>query len=570
MKLREVVIHNYRSIQDEQLFMSDYSLLIGMNNSGKSNVIDALRTFYEKDLEFKHARDFPKFTTADDESWMEAQYYLTEEETGTIKPEYLSDGSFCRIRKWFHPVDKVKLGLVAYEGGKLSGNMFYGWKNVGQAKLGRAIYIPAASRLEEHTKLTGPSALRDLVNDILKSIMKSSSAYANLSKQFDLFEGAIKAEQTADKRSLAGLEERINDEIAEWGAKFNLDITSPPAEDIIKSLIKHTILDSELNEPMESGWFGHGFQRHLIFSLIRISATYVSPDPPPKKKEFSPDLELLLFEEPESFLHPPQQNALDTNLRRLASAPGHQVLAATHSPVFVSCNTGAIADLLCLSKKNGKTGIHQIDDMQLKELFEDNLPTKDLLVKIGEQKDGQQLDPEIETELEAVRHFLWLNPERCGLFFARYVLIVEGLSEQVLINYLLKNREVDTSDKSVFVLDACGKFNVHRFMNLLGRLRIKHAVLHDLNLPAKTDKEKLKHEALNALISDAANEYTVEIKTLPVGLEDTLGLEIKCNDRWKASKILLKVQRNEVEVGKLQQFKDTVKDLLTEAKPIKN
>jgi putative ATP-dependent endonuclease of OLD family len=314
---------------------------------------------------------------------------------------------------------------------------------------------------------------------------------------------------------------------------------------------------------MESGSFGHGFQRHLIFSLIRISAKYVSPDPPPKKKEFSPELELLLFEEPESFLHPPQQYVLDSNLRRLASGRGYQVLAATHSPIFVSCNTGSIADLVCLRKLDGKTRIGQIDKTQLKELFEDNLPTTELLAKTGEWKEGQPLDATIETELEAVRHFLWLNPERCGLFFASNVLIVEGLCEQVLTNYLLRNAEVNVPDKSVFVLESSGKYNIHRFMNLLGRLKIYHSVLHDLNLPAKAGKERLRHEALNAQISGAANEYTVKIRTLPLGLEDTLGLKIDGIDRWKASKILLKVQRNEVEAAKLQQFKDIIKDLLT-------
>ena len=111
-------------------------------------------------------RDFPKFKTNDDESWVEIEYQLSPFEASTIRAEYLMDGGRCRVHKWFHPPDKARTGLLGYENGKLSGNMFYGWKNVGQAKLGSVIYVPATSRLDDHTKLTGPSALRDLVNDI--------------------------------------------------------------------------------------------------------------------------------------------------------------------------------------------------------------------------------------------------------------------------------------------------------------------------------------------------------------------------------------------------------------------
>jgi putative ATP-dependent endonuclease of the OLD family len=161
MKIREVKIHNFRSIDDQTIDLGEYALLIGANNSGKSNIVDALRIFYEKELKFEFERDFPKFQTGDQESWIDVEYQLSPDEAANLKAEYLVGKNGCRIRKWFYPADKAKLGLLGYENGKLSENMFYGWKNVGQGKLGKAIYIPAVSRLEEHTKLTGPSATGD-------------------------------------------------------------------------------------------------------------------------------------------------------------------------------------------------------------------------------------------------------------------------------------------------------------------------------------------------------------------------------------------------------------------------
>lgn len=550
MKIRQLQVHNYRSIADQTINFGDYSLLIGPNNSGKSNVLDALRTVYEKDLKFDYDRDFPKFQTADEESWVEIEFELSPEEAKTIKTEYLMNGSRFRVRKWLHPADKVKQGLIGYENGALSGNKFYGFPGVGQGKLGNVVYIPAVSRLEEHTKLTGPSALRDLINDILRPVVKSSAAFNTLTSDFAKFSQTVKAEATSDGRSLSDLEKRINEEIEDWGVGFNLGVSPPQVEDIIKNLIRHTLTDSALNTEMSPEAFGHGLQRHLIFTLIRIAAGYAAPKPEPKKKEFSPEMELLLFEEPEAFLHPPQQDVLDTSLRQLASQPGRQVIAASHSPQFVSYNTDDLADLVRCRRVDGRTEIAQISQKRLKEIFEDNQQ----VAKILSLAAGS-------AELEAVRHFLWLNPERSSLFFANAVLIVEGLSEQVLINYLLKTGQLRSAAKGVVVLETLGKYNIHRFMNLLGELRIDHAVLHDMD-KNKTGDEKAKQDALNQLIQESRNTCTKVVETLPSNLEDFLGVQVS-GERWKkAAEVLLAVQQNKVAADKLGDFKTKVSALL--------
>ena len=48
MQVEEITIHNFRSIPDATIRVGDYGLLIGPNNAGKSNVVDGLRIFYEK------------------------------------------------------------------------------------------------------------------------------------------------------------------------------------------------------------------------------------------------------------------------------------------------------------------------------------------------------------------------------------------------------------------------------------------------------------------------------------------------------------------------------------------
>ena len=45
MRINQIIIHNFRSIIDVTIEAHDYLMLVGANNSGKSNVINALRAF---------------------------------------------------------------------------------------------------------------------------------------------------------------------------------------------------------------------------------------------------------------------------------------------------------------------------------------------------------------------------------------------------------------------------------------------------------------------------------------------------------------------------------------------
>ncbi len=50
-------------------------MLIWANNAGKSNVITALRIFYEDGIKYNENSDFPKFQADDNESWIEIEIF---------------------------------------------------------------------------------------------------------------------------------------------------------------------------------------------------------------------------------------------------------------------------------------------------------------------------------------------------------------------------------------------------------------------------------------------------------------------------------------------------------------
>jgi len=149
-----------------------------------------------------------------------------------------------------------------------------------------------------------------------------------------------------------------------------------------------------------------------------------------------PSMTLILFEEPEAFLHPPQQEILAQSLTTLASNLDQQVICSTHSSHFVSRNAGRIPAIAHLKWNDGLMALCQIDGKAWDEIVDANQVLNKIAVKWPKLK-ARLEDDDLKPEMEAVKYFLWLNPDRCGMFFANHVLIVEGPSEQAFINKLL-------------------------------------------------------------------------------------------------------------------------------------
>jgi hypothetical protein len=445
---------------------------------------------------------------------------------------------------------KTKLGIFAYDAaGQLSNSRFYGTKNVQQGKLGEVIYIPAVSKLDEHTKLTGPSALRELINSVLKKVIDGSAAYDNLINAFEEFGGKIKGESNSDGNSLLKIETEISAEIESWGTSFELVISPITTDDIVKSLIGPQIQDKALGNSMEPSFFGQGFQRHLIFSLIKLSARYASATRATNSRDFSPRLTWILFEEPEAFLHPSQIDLLDISLRQISQDENSQVLITTHSPEFVSKNIEDLPSLIRLCKKGTVTKIGQISEATLQSILTYN---QQEIAKW--QASGMYVNPDdLSIDMESIKYALWLDPRRCSAFFANKVLLVEGPTETAIIGYLLGAGQVPLPAGGVFILDTIGKFNMHRLMKLFGELGISHAVLHDC--------DNGKYPEVSKTIEATRNAYTIGIDSFPSDLETFLGVS-KTEQHRKPQHIMWHLHQGKIDQTRLDALATKIKVLL--------
>lgn len=543
MQAVEIAIHNFRSICDASISLAECGILVGVNNAGKTTVIDAIRAFYGKGVKFDINRDFPHRGAQDRESWVEIEFMPSAEELETLKDEYKSERNTFRVRNYFQSEEKDgegkdRSGPYAYVGGILSDERFYGFKNVGQGKFGEIIYIPAVSKVDEHTKLTGPSALRDLVNAVLSTVMEQSGAYQALSDSFSVFEGAIKTETTDEGYSIQSIETDVSNELAGWGAGFKLNINPVGVDDIIKGLISHEIVDESLGTTQPISTYGQGFQRSVIYTLIRVAAKYSTKKRSTKKKEFAPEFTWILFEEPEAFLHPTQVSVLSSDLRALAKSQSAQVLISTHNPLFATHSIRQLSAICRLQRENCQTKVYQISEQDL-----DAVLTVNQQDALAWQAAGMQFNPDdLQTDMEAIKYALWLDSKRCAAFFAEKVLLVEGPTETALLSYMF-DQGLLPDCKGVFITDTIGKYNIHRFMRLFQGLGIKHYVLYD--------GDNGRHAAIDTTIRAASNPFTGAIDTFPNDLENFLGIPAAGRSDRKPQHVMLHVEQNGVDLNPL-------------------
>lgn len=573
MKIHEIKIHNYRSVIDLSIEVRDYVLLVGANNAGKSTIINAIRTFYED--EKWTTDDFPKQNSNDNESWIQLTFTLNESEWKDLAEKYKQDDTNKKltVKKYFKSSDKNKCkanqsNIYGIINGQEDSELFYGAKNIGGAKLGQILYIPALTMPADQTKTTGPSPLRDMLNFLLKKIITKDENFRQLSSNFEILNQKAKEENGFFSEIIKPL----NDSFSSWNIKINLSLNTISAEEISKSLVKLSFIDTSIeNEGFTLERYGHGFQRSVIYELIKLASTF-KDEKKSEKKDFAPNFTLILFEEPEAFLHPNQQENMAYQLRRMSKEENQQIIITTHSSIFVGKAAEEISQIIRVQRKNGITQAFQPKGNKINEIFEsgtdllealnryinDRTKSIDKRNKVKEfLKNNSPTQEEIRNQEEIFRFQLWLDSERAHLFFAEKVLLVEGATERALFNYLLNNQWNDLIENKICIINVLGKYNFHRFMTLLEVYGIQHGVMLD------DDKDNDHHEAVNNFISDQMNKYTLKDPfKFPNCLETYLSIPVPKSNEKKPIEIMKAITENKIPVSKISELKKVFCDTL--------
>ncbi|MDH1146378.1 AAA family ATPase [Pseudomonas mosselii] len=555
MKLKRLRVHNFRSVIEADIEIHDYTMLVGANNAGKSNIFGALRAFYD-DIKWS-TDDFPKVGASDDESWVELTFNLRDDEWEGLAEKYkdASTDQKLSVRRYFtsstREIKNSQSNIYGIVAGEPEKELFYGAKNIGTAKVGRLIYIPALTTPTEQMKTSGPSPLRDMLNFMFKQLVAGSTAYKALEGAF----AALNEEARGEQGFLSKISDPINIAISHWGVKFDMGVNPIAPEDITKNLVKHGFVDAMLGDTVFAlERYGHGFQRSFLYELMKLAPTFAESKAK-EKKGFDSDYTLILFEEPEAFLHPSQQENLSSNLRRLGSGLDQQVFITTHSSTFVGKAADDLCQIVRIRRDSGISTAAQIPRDKLSEVLGEGANLVNALrsfVDNQDIEDGRKVEArrllasspdgeEVAAQEERFRYQLWLDSERASMFFADRILLVEGATEKALFTYLLARDWSELASHRIAIVDVLGKYNFHRYMALLDEFSVPYGMMLD------DDHNKNHHQAINEMLINRASGRCVSPPILLKGcMERFLGTELPGRDDKKPVEILKALEANTI------------------------
>lgn len=318
------------------------------------------------------------------------------------------------------------------------------------------IYIEAVKDASVEAKPTGTAALSKLMSILFEEVSEEFSDLSNklqkslkgLSVQLDEEGNTIDNRINAVKQIEKNIEKNIQESFPE--ISINLKLPAPNLSMIFNNA-ELEIDDGHLG-PVSTK--GDGLQRTVLFSLIR-SFTSIRDNglnkeisdtaegnyyPHENKKNLKPYL--LLFEEPELYLHPRAQRQLMSALAKFSST--HQVLVTTHSPSFFRPETTGFAKLK--KNKNGEVVVTPVD---------------------------------IRLELrQAYQIIQYENNE--AAFFGEKIVLVEGDSDVFTFPHLAKiiDRKWDNIDRNIIFIKIGGKGNIKKYKDFFASFGVPvHAII---------------------------------------------------------------------------------------------
>jgi hypothetical protein len=115
-------------------------------------------------------------------------------------------------------------------------------------------------------------------------------------------------------------------------------------------------------------------------------------------------------------------------------------------------------------------------------------------------------------------------------------------------------------EKKIYVLDAMGKFNIHRYMNLFKELGIYHSVLAD------KDENNGVHAIINDFMTTTKNNFTRKIDFFDKDIETFLGITPVSGGRKdkKPLNIMWHYFNNKIDNKKLEELRNKIINLVKE------
>ncbi len=563
MKLREIIVKNFRCLVDVAIPITDTTVLVGENNSGKTALLEALRIalprsvvgrespFNEYDYHMVKADDSPQsgggivvelwFREDAPNEWPDS---LVQVLTDIIQTDPIMDldSIGLRLSSKYDAVAKeivTKWEFLALNGQPLGG------KGASPGNL---------TKFLSYTRLFYLSALRDSDDEfsprsqfwgrILRDIKISGAQRKTLGKALAKINDALLKADPRLEQVRASLDKV--QKIMALGAGQNTSIQALPLKpwDLMsKSEVVIRAYESEVDFPLSR--HGQGMQSLAVLFLFQAYIDVLL------KPMFQPETEAILaLEEPEAHLHPQATRALSANLDEVRS----QKIVSSHSPYFIQ--EIPFTQIRMFRRKGPSSKV-----LYVKRFFTAKVPnTPDLLkfctnknnapkfeynegtsiltvngkIEEKEYRDLLRIYPgqnEVHVELKRLRNEsqLYLSDNdladldtyakriRGEVLFARAWLLCEGQSEYLLLRYFAELLGKPLDQAAVTVIDFQNNGSPGAFVGLARAFEIPWIMIFDNDDAGKDFTKQVKNRGLTD------GELNELVRPLP---EDGMDLEL--------------------------------------------
>lgn len=480
MKLKKVVINNFRSFGDSQVIkISNQTALIGNNSSGKTTLLQALSKLFSdkqndriiRKSDFHLAKGARPGANAKN-LYIETFFEFNELEGDSYSPSIPSFFEhFTVCKEDGKPFLRIRLESSWEDNGTIEGSIdtqIY-YISSGEEKFReedkhraprkdldkiRVLYVPASRTPEKELGNASGSMLSRLVN----SINWTEDEIKEITDKIDELNNTFLSEN--------GALTQINQEIQKSWELYHEDNRFSQAELTINSSEMAVALrqialkfsPTTTEEAFTVSDLGDGLRSIFYFSLvdsildIELEITKDREENPdnPRFKLIPPILTILAIEEPENHIAPHHIGKLVNRFKQLSNNDNSQVILTSHSPAIIKRINPE--DLRYLRIEN--------NDRVLQTIIADI-----------------QLPQAIDESFKYIKGAIQAYPE---LYFAKLVVLGEGDSEELLLPkfFDLLGKEIDSSQISVVPL---GGRHVNYFWRLLNSLRIPHITLLDFD-----------------------------------------------------------------------------------------
>jgi predicted ATP-dependent endonuclease of OLD family len=464
VKIAKLQIRNFRSIEDIEFDVPQVCALVGPNNGGKTNILEAIRrvlgtsfvsasSFDMDDVYMRdQERDIAITCTASPPLKYVPFKYVTATEIHALSFEYKrykvgEQKGERRIEQKCLDASGKQPQVLARAPKKGEQHQYKPLVNIPTELREQIplIHVGANRSLSEQLPSARQSMLRRLFEDVSAGFEEATNTVQVKARDgtISTIPRAARFERLISLAMELLRTDKFNE--IEQSIKLNalrqlgfdpvrdadrLDLFFTPMEpfDFYKSL---DLLVREGGFEISAREMGGGVQNAIVLAILKAF------------EETHRKGAILLIEEPEMFLHPQMQRSLYKTIREIGKT--NQVIYTTHSPHFVS--VPSYEEVMLVRRTEAGT-----------KVFPSSLPT------------SSQRREKLVKELD---------PERSELFFARRLLLVEGDTEKLALPVYATRLQLDLDREGVTIVEVGGKRNLLEFAQIAVSFGIPTGIVYD-------------------------------------------------------------------------------------------